>query len=686
MKRIYFNEYNLLMGSGGIVYLPYVSGILSAFIKTSEVVNRNCEVMPFLFRPASLDSIVGCYDDPFIAAFSISMWNEQLSLSVARDVKSRFPDCLVVFGGSQCPHDPTDYMKLNTFIDVCVRAEGEEAFLQIVESAIKGDRSFHNIPNVTYRRGREIIINLEKPDYDRSLDHYPSPYLTGEFEYLLSQNNHGLQAIVETNRGCPFLCTFCYWGRGGNTSKYRFRGLEVVYNELEYLSSKGVEYIFNADSNFGMHQRDYEIAKKLVELKTKSGFPEKFRTCWGKNTSERIFKIASLLQLHGLDKGITLARQSNSDEVLTNIKRENIKLESYEFLEKNFNRLQVPVYAELILGLPGETVESWKLGIDQMLNIGLNNQLFIYQAEVYPNTELGSPEYQQKYKIETTRIKLNEIHCSPRELGWIDEFQHIVTRTYSMSTDDWREMTTFSIMTMLLHSMKAGIYVLAYCHHEHNLKYSSLIDRVLSSKSPFMRKVRQIIDSYVDGLLAGQGRGLFVPEYSDVYLEVEEVLFLEISKNREVFFDELLGVFRPLIPSSHFDAFSEVVRFQRELFPIFNSEVISSRLAFDYNIPDYVYSIFGGEKVELQVGAQAAILLPVSYDSPYDFTRKRILWARKSGTILNQTDRERYLREQWKADFKIEDFSNEKSFKISMFDAKRKKFVKFSSTPIRLVS
>ena len=81
----------------------------------------------------------------------------------------------------------------------------------------------------------------------------------------------------------------------------------------------------------------YEIAKKLVEIKSKTGYPDKFRTCWGKNTSEQIYKIASLLHLHGLEKGITLARQTNSKEALKAVKRDNIKLEAYSELEKKFN-------------------------------------------------------------------------------------------------------------------------------------------------------------------------------------------------------------------------------------------------------------------------------------------------------------------------------------------------------------
>src|SRR3990167_163074 len=92
-----------------------------------------------------------------------------------------------------------------------------------------------------------------------------------------------------------FKCTFCAWGRGGLTVKYKFHGLDRVKKELEWCAKNKINYIFNADSNFGMHPRDEEIAEYLVQLKTETGYPEKFRTCYGKNTNDRIFKIGSLL-------------------------------------------------------------------------------------------------------------------------------------------------------------------------------------------------------------------------------------------------------------------------------------------------------------------------------------------------------------------------------------------------------
>ena len=57
-KNLYFNEFNLLMGSGGIVYLPLVSGILSAYIKTSKIIRDNIEVHNFIFEPDTVNNLM----------------------------------------------------------------------------------------------------------------------------------------------------------------------------------------------------------------------------------------------------------------------------------------------------------------------------------------------------------------------------------------------------------------------------------------------------------------------------------------------------------------------------------------------------------------------------------------------------------------------------------------------------
>src|SRR3989344_2775141 len=129
-RRVYFNEYNVLME--GTAYLPIVSGLLRAHAETFDLLKQSYEFMPFFFYRDIPQCILPHYDNPSVAAFSVSMWNEQLNLQIAEAVKRKFPDCLIVFGGPHVPHHPEEYFKEHSFVDVAVRGEGEESFSEIL--------------------------------------------------------------------------------------------------------------------------------------------------------------------------------------------------------------------------------------------------------------------------------------------------------------------------------------------------------------------------------------------------------------------------------------------------------------------------------------------------------------------------------------------------------------------------
>ena len=100
-KEVYFNEYNILMSN--TTYLPIVSGLLQAYANTEEVLQNNFEYMPFLFHVDNKQTILDQYNDPAVAAFSVSMWNEQLNIrGSGRDQRyiSRLPYCLRWSSGS----------------------------------------------------------------------------------------------------------------------------------------------------------------------------------------------------------------------------------------------------------------------------------------------------------------------------------------------------------------------------------------------------------------------------------------------------------------------------------------------------------------------------------------------------------------------------------------------------------
>ena len=119
--------------------------------------------------------------------------------------------------------------------------------------------------------------------------------------------------------------------------------MDTILAELDWMGKNNIKYVFNANSNFGMHDRDFQIAEHIVNTKATYGYPEKFRTCFGKNTDDKIFKIGAMFHANNLEKGITLARQSNDVGVLKNIRRNDIKMSTYINLQERFNDLDIPV-------------------------------------------------------------------------------------------------------------------------------------------------------------------------------------------------------------------------------------------------------------------------------------------------------------------------------------------------------
>ena len=700
MKKInvFFNEYNLLMGSGGVMYLPLVSGILSANAKKNNTINENFKFHKFIFHPNTVENILKNYykEVPHIAIFSISMWNEQLSLTVAKILKKKF-NTLIIFGGPSCPHYPTEYFKKYPFIDAAIRAEGEDAFNEILLRYLKNKNDFSKIPNVAYRdtKTNKCIINFEKFKFIKDLDDYPSPYLTGEYEYLVPDNKeHNYQIIIETNRGCPFLCTYCYWGRGGNTTKYRFHSLDRVFAEIDWIGKKKIQYVFNADSNFGMHRRDIQIAEKLVETKLRTGYPDKFRTCWGKNISEQIFKIANLLHAHGLEKGITLARQTNSKAALENVKRDNIKLEAYSDLEKKFNDLQIPVYAEMIMGLPGETYKSWTDGLGSLLDTKVRNQIFIYQAEVYPNTEFNEDSYRKKHGIKTKKIELLETHCSPKQQKWLREYQEIVVETSSMTKEDWKKRNLFSAVLMAIHSFKLGFYLMYYLEGEMKISGKEFIkyicDNTNKKRHPFIyAKFIKKTNDWSNNMLKGKGRSIFNKKYSDVYLDIEEIIFLEISENFDLFYSELKDLFKDLIGKNkwrkNYEVINEIFIYQNLRMPKINMSEV--KLKFKYNIAEYMFYLGTNKKVKLKKSENLIKTLNTkNYGTNYwEFTKKKVIWSRKNGKIINEIDFDNKAIEKMKKSLnqnKKNKDTFQKKYKVNMFD-RLNKFKKYDSLEIK---
>ncbi|MBU2104582.1 MAG: cobalamin-dependent protein, partial [Nanoarchaeota archaeon] len=483
-KEVYFNEYNIRMENA--VYLPIVSGQLQAYAQTISNIKENYKFMPFIFYRDNVNNIILKYKNPNVAAFSLSMWNSELSLKVAEEVKKKFPKCLIIFGGSNIPNYSNDYLEKYSFIDVVVRGEGERTFAELLEANLKGE-GFEKILGITYRNGREIIRNNQEQILPKDLDIFPSPYVEGVFDEIMKEDMN-FQAIIETDRGCPYKCAYCSWGQGGLSKKYRFFSSERNKQNAEWVGRNKIKYVFCADSNFGIFKEDINTTKFFINAKKKYGFPEIFRVCYSKNSEENVFEIGKLSHENQMEQSITLSFQTLSDDAAKSVGRENVSIEVFTNLQKKYNREGIPTYTELILGLPGETYESFLEGLEKCLNYGIGsfgteNQLYVYHCQIYPNAEMGNIEYQKKHGIKTVRCPLKELHAAPKAKDIPDEYENVVISTNTLSRTDWERASVVAWIMHLLHGLKLGFYPMKYLAETSEFKYTDFFDYISRSSN-----------------------------------------------------------------------------------------------------------------------------------------------------------------------------------------------------------
>jgi len=465
-------------------------------------------------------------------------------------------------------------------------------------------KNFKNIFGITYRdKYGNIIRNNQEQILLKDLNIFPSPYLEGIFDEIMNQTKINFQAIVETNRGCPFGCSYCSWGQGGLSKRYRFFSPQRIEQIAEWTGKNKIGYVFCADSNFGMFKEDIKTAKSFVNVKQKYNFPEKFRVCYSKNTEENVFEIGKLLHENKMEKSITLSLQTASSLAADNVRRQNIKMEVFNNLQQKYNEAGIPTYTELILGLPGETYESFLEGIENCLKSGIENQLFSYHCQIYPNAEMGNIEYQKKYGIKTIKCPLKEVHAVPRESGIPEEYEEVIIATNTMPEQDWKKAYVVSLVMQLFHGLKVAFYPMKHIVNKYNIKYTDFFDYISNTSNilefPTINKEITEFWNTMDLILNGESKCKILSEFSPIYWEPEEIAFLNISNKKSEFYKELLIIMINYLNGKKIEfnekELEEVVKKQEDKMPDYNKH-------------------FSGDKKR--------------------FAKEVLLWGRKSGKIL----------------------------------------------------
>lgn len=582
-KNVYMVQVDLSYGNDErSVYLPYAVGLLVAYALEDESVKDSYSFERFIFTRENIESAVESLDNPYLVGFSTYVWSNEYNKLFAEKLKERFPDCIIVFGGHNVPPD-TSFLIDHPYIDFLVHGEGEETFKNLLITLNNGT-SFYEILNLSFRDKNELPVSTQIVPITSLLENYPSPYLSGIFDELIEQHkNFSFSAILETSRDCPFGCAFCDWGQ--LNSKVRRFSSKRVREEIKWLANHKVDYIWGADPNFGTFDDDFTIAEWLVEEKKKTGYPQILNVNYSKVRYKNVFRINKLLNDAKMSRGVPLSFQSLSPVVLKNISRENMDLEHFSKLIALYNESKVPMYSELIIGLPGETYDSFCRGIGILFEAGQHKTLNVYNYELLCNSKLGTPESVEKHKIETVQIPLIRFHCEPSE-AYVQEYSKIVVSTYSMNRAMWKRSSLFSTSVQSFHNLGLLRCFAIYLYNEKGIKYESFYQKlqqwIESNGDSVCGHIYNKLSVCYDNVLAGKG-GLYYlnPVFGNIVWSYTEALLLESLLNFEKFFSELESFLKTFNVEK--DIYNDLLKYQKCTLKLPNVHTSSVHLNYDFH-------------------------------------------------------------------------------------------------------
>lgn len=519
-------------------YLPYSVALLEGYVNHKAADPARYHFRLPIYKRVSISKAVEQLVDCDIVGFSTYVWNGQISLEIARRLKARRPEMLIVFGGPHVPDQPEEFMRANPFIDVAVHNEGEQVFLRMLEMYPR--RDWAELPSVSFIAADGSFTRQPNGDRFRDLDEVPSPFLTGAFAAVMRANpNETWIGLWETNRGCPFQCTFCDWGSATAAKVTKF-GMDRLLAEVDWFSQNKVEYIFCCDANFGIQKRDVDIAEYVAKVKAATGYPVALSVQNTKNATERAYQTQKILSDAGLNKGVALSMQSVDMTTLEAIKRDNISLDTYMELQRRFTRDKVETYSDLILGLPGETYGSFVEGVRLLIETGQHNRIQFNNLSILPNAEMGSPAYQKKFGMETVESKIINIHGERIELDDdVPEIQQLVVATASMPRADWRRTRAFCWITALLHFDKLFQIPLIAAHELAGVSYREMLEAFLEvdgSVYPLLGEIRDFFIEEARRIQEGAPEYVFSKEYLGIYWPADEYVFIKLTAEKK--FDE----------------------------------------------------------------------------------------------------------------------------------------------------
>ena len=543
-KRIAFVELSHIFTNQ--IKLPYSTGCIWSYCKTDKEItdSYSFDVHDWIYvldENLDINKTAKQLSKCDVVGISYFVWNTHVSDKLAKQIRYINPKCVIIYGGLGIPkYGRCDkFLKDRPYIDVIVHNEGEIVFKNVLK-ALHRKEDLRNVKGIT-----TPFFSTPLDDRVKDISSMPSPYLDGSFDDLLAIKNHSYEweSLVELERGCPYTCTFCEVG-DRHWTKIHKQDYNKLVREIDWVSDKKIEYLHLIDNNFGMYKEQKVISDLLIDKHKLTGYPNALNITWAKHKKPFLFDMAEDLWKAGLNKSVTIALQSMNSFTLKAIERANENTNLKEVVDYLKSR-GVPAYIETILGLPGESLNSFKEGLYRLIDdIDYHNYIGIYVMVALPNTPFGDPEYLKKYNVQIKQTSPAFFHHVNPPDQLLEEVNDVVVGSNNMTFNEYLDATGWKWFMISLHFL-GWLRILALeLKNNHNISmrefYDGLFEWFTNNDQTLlyreytitMRLLKKVFDREIPW-------GRKVSDVSNIYWEYEEATAIHIAKEKDRFYGEI---------------------------------------------------------------------------------------------------------------------------------------------------
>ncbi|MBL8025210.1 MAG: radical SAM protein [Fibrobacteres bacterium] len=309
-----------------------------------------------------------------------SIYND---IHVAGELKAAFQDLFTILVGPHVSAEPEDTLNHSNFVDAVAIGEYDDTVLELV-SALEKRVDISTVQGLAYKKDGAVVRTGVR-QYMSDLDSIP--FVSSVYKKHLDHTHyfygHSLHPIIVTvtGRGCPFLCTYCVYPQTMHGRKYRFRSVENVVAEFEYIHKNfpdAREIMIEDDTLTVNRERCRELSRQLIERKLNT-IP------WSANSRADVdYETMALMRKAGC-RLFCVGFESGDQAILDNIKK-GTKLDKIRQFAKDARRAGIMIHGCFMVGNRGETRETLKKTLDFAIELNPDTAQF-FPIMVYPGTD-----------------------------------------------------------------------------------------------------------------------------------------------------------------------------------------------------------------------------------------------------------------------------------------------------------